>query len=149
MGIKTVNFIPSFQNFRFSSSLFHWNFHTKSLSSHPMFMFPVRRNLSFPLFPTLLVDSLHRWVCDVCSALCSTSLTCLVFTAFKASYFLCHHVWAQWMTGSSEQNDFCACCFVWLRLSISLEQAHNCKVLQNSCSENTDSRRTGDILGHF
>lgn len=38
---------------------------------------------------------------------------------------------------------------VWLRLSVSLEKAHSCEVLENSCSANTDFRRTGDILGHF
>jgi len=150
--MKTVKYIKSFLNFRSFLVLLCVTeiFHPNSLCSHPMFLSPTRRNLSFCLFLTLLVASLHRQRAErhhrpTCSL--SISLSCLVSTAFKASYCLCCCVPAQWMIGPSGQI------ISVLAISVSglgpqLDQKKS-TVLENSCSANTESREFEIFLDIF
>lgn len=152
MGIKTIKFIWSFQNFKCSSSLFYWNFHTQSLSSYPIFLFTIWWNLSFSF------SQLCWWpLCtgrSVMFALLSVLFPfpwCALFlqSSKHAIFFVTMSEHSGWQDHQSKMIFVSAFLSVWLRLSVSLEKAHSCKVLENSCSANTDSRRTGDILGHF
>lgn len=152
MRIKTVKFIWSFQNFKLAVLFYFIEISilkVLALIQCSCSLLDETFHSHFPNFAGGLSAQVGLW-CLFCSLFSFHFPDVLCFYSLQSMLFsLSPCLSSRWQDHQSEMIFVPAVLSVWLRLSVSLEKAHSCKVLENSCSANTGSRRIGDILGHF